>query len=691
MQPGPTAAMAESVLQAARPRIVIVGAGMSGLAAARRLQQHRQASAADPTGRFELIVLEGGDRIGGRVCTTTFAGERVELGATWIHGVDGSPVHAIATAAGAFQTDALDGRGRRAWLEDASVRLEGGAVVDRSVVDEMTAVYKGLLRQAQEAGALRSNGATLRGGSQEEAAEAKTHTQVVSEDLLGGGSSAAANGGEPATAPTAPEPRREHTESVGEFLRCGLEKYLKGLEAGSDGDLAAAKAIRRGVFAMRQNLERGITAADSLDDLSLPWYHEYHEVPGEHVTIPGGYSAVPAWLAAQLPAGAIHLNHRVRCIRWQRPVGEGLLPVLVECDGGAAFAADHRIVTVSLGVLKAEASGLFDPLLPRWKLDAITRMGFGIVDKVFLDVASAASQPMVQFVFDKPSSVPSPTLSPTVPTWMRRTFGVYPMYSETTVLVMWLAGAEALQMEREPPLSVGAGIAAALRRFGYDKIAPGSGDSALGTPPSVLRSQWGLNPLFRGSYSYVAVASSGHDLERLAEPLGYSSAGQQVKPASNTPAESISPGRAQLCFAGEATHRHFYSTTHGAYLSSIREAEHLLKLYSWLKPKGIIPYKMLLVNKQAASTLLVNHLLRAGIWGACCKWSQRRSCCCWKGEGHEVGSMSSPQGLPAPKAQTSDLGDFRNSNGSGCVCVVVLEALESPGDLPITLLQKWTT
>eukprot|EP00850_Spirogloea_muscicola_P014069 SM000098S25149 [mRNA] locus=s98:391787:393434:- [translate_table: standard] len=410
--------MAESpVLQAARPSIVIVGAGMAGLAAARTLQQHRQASAADPTGRFELIVLEGGDRIGGRVCTSTFAGERVELGATWIHGVDGSPVHAIATAAGAFQTDALDGRGRPAWREDAAVRLEGGAVVDRAVVDEVTAVYKGLLRQAQEMGALRSNGTPLRGGSQEGAMEANTHSQVVSEDVssLGGGSSAAADGGEPATAPTAPEPRREHPESVGDFLRCGLEEYLKGLEAGSDDDLAAAKAIRRGVFAMRQNLERGITAANSLDDLSLPWYHEYYEFPGEHMTIPGGYSAVPEWLAAQIPAGTIYLNHRVRCIRWQRPVGEGLSPVLVECDGGAAFAADHVIVTVSLGVLKAEASGLFDPLLPKWKLDAITRMGFGVVDKVFLDAASAASQPMVQFVFDKPSSVPSPTLSPAVP------------------------------------------------------------------------------------------------------------------------------------------------------------------------------------------------------------------------------------------------------------------------------------
>jgi len=35
----------------------------------------------------------------------------------------------------------------------------------------------------------------------------------------------------------------------------------------------------------------------------------------------------------------------------------------------------------------------------------------------------------------------------------------------------------------------------------------------------------------------------------------------------------------QVLFAGEATHDKFYTTTHGAYLTGIREAERLISYY----------------------------------------------------------------------------------------------------------------
>ncbi|WP_292785870.1 MULTISPECIES: flavin monoamine oxidase family protein [unclassified Microbacterium] len=68
---------------------VIVGAGVAGLTAARLLQD---------AGRT-VVVLEARDRIGGRVHTDRTDGV-VDLGASWIHGVDGSPVAAAAEAFG---------------------------------------------------------------------------------------------------------------------------------------------------------------------------------------------------------------------------------------------------------------------------------------------------------------------------------------------------------------------------------------------------------------------------------------------------------------------------------------------------------------------------------------------------------------------------------------------------------------
>ncbi len=71
------------------PDVVVVGAGVAGLSAARLLQD---------AGR-RVVVLEARDRLGGRVHTERVGGRVTDLGASWIHGVDGS---AVAEAARAF-------------------------------------------------------------------------------------------------------------------------------------------------------------------------------------------------------------------------------------------------------------------------------------------------------------------------------------------------------------------------------------------------------------------------------------------------------------------------------------------------------------------------------------------------------------------------------------------------------------
>ncbi|HXV41870.1 MAG TPA: FAD-dependent oxidoreductase, partial [Anaerolineae bacterium] len=63
--------------------IIVVGAGAAGLGAARALQDDG----------FEVILLEGRNRLGGRVWTDrSWPGTALDLGGSWIHGIKGNPL-----------------------------------------------------------------------------------------------------------------------------------------------------------------------------------------------------------------------------------------------------------------------------------------------------------------------------------------------------------------------------------------------------------------------------------------------------------------------------------------------------------------------------------------------------------------------------------------------------------------------
>lgn len=102
--------------------VVIVGAGMAGLAAARRL--------ADAG--VEVTVLEARERIVGRMWTDTSLGVPIDLGAAWIHGTDGNPIVELAADAGA-QTVETD-------FEDVVV-YDGQQVVDDAAVQAAFATW----------------------------------------------------------------------------------------------------------------------------------------------------------------------------------------------------------------------------------------------------------------------------------------------------------------------------------------------------------------------------------------------------------------------------------------------------------------------------------------------------------------------------------------------------------------------
>ena len=76
-----------NLMQTRKKRIIVIGAGLAGLAAAKALQAQGH----------EVVVLEARDRIGGRIWTSSkWADMPLDLGATWIHGVKGNPLTSLA-------------------------------------------------------------------------------------------------------------------------------------------------------------------------------------------------------------------------------------------------------------------------------------------------------------------------------------------------------------------------------------------------------------------------------------------------------------------------------------------------------------------------------------------------------------------------------------------------------------------
>ena len=222
-------------------------------------------------------------------------------------------------------------------------------------------------------------------------------------------------------------------------------------------------------------------------------------------------------------------------------------PVLVTCSDGTCYPTDHVIVTVSLGVLKTGIQPSFNPPLPRNKLEAINRLGMGlvtnvavtfqypIVDKHISEIVFLWSEVDRNTVYDCP--------------WVICQHAMYRI-GNTNTWVTWFAGDDARTVESLSDDEVSKGISTTLKIFIKE----------VTTPIKIQRMNWNENKLFRGTYSYNLTGSDCKDRTLLSVPVN-----------GCTPL--------QILFAGEATNCTMYSTTNGAYDTGIREAERLINYY----------------------------------------------------------------------------------------------------------------
>ncbi|XP_048361084.1 peroxisomal N(1)-acetyl-spermine/spermidine oxidase [Sphaerodactylus townsendi] len=490
------------------PRVVVVGAGLAGLGAARRLLPLTRPGLA------ELRVLEASGRAGGRVRSARLGNKVVEMGAHWIHGPSPeNPVFCLAREYGLLEESAMSEENQQVemgghLLLPSVCYSSQGRELSPGLADSMRVLYFTLLEETR--------------------------------GFLG--------------AAEVPVP------SVGEYLKEAIAQQVK--EWPEDEE---TKRLKLAFLSMCLKVETCVSGTHSMDLVALGPFGEYATLPGLDCTFPSGYEGLSDRLAASLPKDVVLFNRVVTTVRWGGSyveVGTGrVFPVRVECESREAFLADHVIITVPLGFLKEHHETLFCPPLPPQKVAAIRHLGFGTNNKIFLEFEKPFWEPacqVIEVVWEGESPLAKgPTDLPSA--WFQKIGAfivLHPPERYGHVLCGFIAGEEAEFMETLTDAEVLTALTQMLQRI--------TGNPQLAPPKKMLRSRWHSEPLTRGSYSYVAVGSSGDDIDVLARPL---------------PEEASDPTPPQVLFAGEATHRTFYSTTHGALLSGWREADRLIRLY----------------------------------------------------------------------------------------------------------------
>jgi monoamine oxidase len=422
--------------------VLVIGAGIAGLAAARLLQDHGA----------QVTVLEARNRIGGRIWTdrSTF-GAPVDLGASWIHGVEGNPVAALA----------------REW----------------NIVTIPTDFDNSILYDA--------DGRAIK--PEDEAALEELFRAVLSQiDEL-----------------------REQRQGRGVpdiSLGAALDMVVD--------EMPLTARQRRGLdYLVTTNFAHEHAADLAL--MSLFQYDEGHLFPGDDVVFPGGYAQIPEALAAEID---IRLDTVVERIR-QR--GRS---VTVETSR-VVLRADAVVVTVPLGVL--QGGGLqFDPPLPPGKLHAIDGMQMGVLEKLYMRFPQVFWDETVEFLN---FSAARRGLWP-------ETLNLF-AYTGEPILMSFLTPT-ALDPEAVTNAEVVASALGVLRTI-YGGVVT--------DPGQYLLTRWQSDPFAEGAYSYLKVGATPDVRDVLAAPM-----------------------QNRIFFAGEATHRRFPATVHGAYLSGRRAARELL-------------------------------------------------------------------------------------------------------------------
>ncbi len=437
-------ALSTEMSKIASKKIIVVGAGLAGLAAARALQQ----------AGCTVEVLEARDRIGGRIHTSEHWPDLpLDLGASWIHGVQGNPIRALAKQTNASTITTSTKSARVFYAADSALQND-------DLFESAESMIEAALKQARN-----------------------SPTDIS--------------------------------------IRTAIDQYLSNKRI--------SEPLSQQIdFLLNSTLEQEYSG--SVEQLSAHYFDEDELFDGADVVFAQGYQTIVKHLAQGLN---IRTQQVVQTIKYN---DSGVMLTVAtgnDSDNSQQFTADAVVVTVPLGVLQAQKIA-FNPQLPEEKSHAIQSLGMGVLNKVYLRFSD---------IFWKPKSVWLEWVSKQKGQWSEWVDFAY--VAKSPVLLGFNAADYGRAIEQKNDDTI--------IREAMDVVRQMLG-SDIPNPIDAQITRWAQDEFSLCSYSYNAL-----NMDEFARD-------EFAKPVNN-----------RLFFAGEATHKTYFGTAHGAYLSGVNVASQILK------------------------------------------------------------------------------------------------------------------
>lgn len=574
-----------------RRRVVVIGAGISGLAAAKELVERN----------YDVLVLEARNRPGGRLKTVSIhlsnksndsksTEENVcptDVGGAFIHGIHKNPVYNLTHRLGITTRAMNTGSTHTLLLQYDNAGWPVRAEIDAKVQARFNCILEEALKYVQKVLQLQqrskdkspnienvtigsNNISTEISNKQNTNDNEQNHKNLVEKQLI--------------LTPNTPfgtlfyylasigDLKKNHPNIKIQISGKTEQEYgPKDVYSSSNNHYSMEDSLFQWHLA---NLE--LSSGTTLGNLGLQWNEdEPYGFNGHHVILKEGFSALIEGLINSRKNKKIFIKYGIEVAQIR------ILPnknVEIVTTKGLGFQANHVICTLPLGVLAIPKGKIghvaFDPPLSNKKQVAIKRLGFGHYNKCVL------SFPRVFWMDDDFIGViKSPVAGTNILIKNIHVLQSFP------ILVFIFGGTFAKDMEDLSDISIVSECMDVLQRISRKKEIP--------PPIDYVVTRWGKDRYARGAFSYIPPGVNGfQEYTALSEPIYDNdliekkddvfaqknnpiltrSKTNEMKNKKDLSSKSKIP---LILFAGEATTPFHPSTIHGAYLSGIREAYRL--------------------------------------------------------------------------------------------------------------------